>query len=196
MSARLLTELWLLCLILLCPILMYGVLQWERAATKRYLAAVTAHDAKELDRLFWMHRFAPGTRRVINSWTSDFGDFPGQAACDSTRPVEMPGADRMLDLRLWLLSPVVPVIRHRLEVQIGDDRKVVDARYDTHEWYFTLTNAGGGSFTNQGLSFQFFIPVPVLICMAAISWLLALVCRALGRYIRRRQSIASPEVHT
>jgi hypothetical protein len=196
MSLRLVTELWFLCLVLLCPLLIYGVLRWERATTRTCIAAVAAHDTKQLDTLFWMHRFAPGTRKVINRWTTDFGDFPQQAACDSSRPVAMPGAGRLMDLRLWLLSPVVPIIRHRLDVQIGDDGKVTDSRYDTHEWYFTPTNAGGGSFTNQGLSFRFSIPVPVLICMAAISWLLALACRALGKYARRRQSIPSAEVGT
>jgi hypothetical protein len=196
MSLRLLTELWFLCLVLLCPILIYGVLRWERATTRTYLAAVAAHDAKQLDTIFRMHRFTPGTPKVISRWTTDFGDFPQQAACDSTRPVEMPGADRLLDLRLWLLSPAVPIIRHRLEVQIGGDAKVTDARYDTHEWYFTPTSAGGGSFTNQGLRFRFFIPIPVLVCLAIISWLLALACRALDKYVRRRQSIACAEVGT
>jgi hypothetical protein len=194
MSIRLLTELWLLCLILLSPVLIFGVLRWERATTKKCVAAVTAHDANQLDELFWLHRFAPGTRRVVNYWTTDFGDFPGQAACDSTRPVEMPGADRMLDLRLWLLSPVIPVIRHRLEVQIGDDGKVADARYDTHEWYFTPSYAGGGSFTNQGMSFRIFIPIPFLVGLATLSWLLAIASRALGRRLAKRHAVPSPSL--
>ena len=192
MPLRLLTVLWLLCLIMLSPVLMYGVLRWERATTKKCLAAVTAHDAKQLDGLFWMHRFAPSTRRVICYWTTDFGDFPMQAACDSTRPVEVPGADRMLDLRLWLLSPVVPMIRHRLEVQIGDDGKVVDARYDTHECYFTPSSAGGGSFTNQGMSFRFFIPIPFLLGLAILSWLLAIASRTLGRRLAMLRAAPSP----
>jgi len=194
MSLRLLTELWFLCLILLCPILIYGVLRWERATTKTYIAAVAAHDTKQLDTLFWMHRFAPGTRKVISRWTTDFGGFPQQAACDSDRPTEMPGAERMLDLRLWLLSPVVPIIRHRLEVQIGNDGKVTDARYDTHEWYFTSSSAGGGSFTNQGLHFGFFIPIPVLVWLAIISWLLAIACRTVSRRFGRRQSVQPVEL--
>jgi hypothetical protein len=192
MTIRMRTELWFLCLILICPILIYAVLRWERATTRTYIAAVAAHDTKQLDALFWLHRFTPGTRQVVSRWTTDFGGFPQQAACDSTRPTEMPGADGMLDLRLWLLSPVVPVIRHRLEVHSADDGKVTDVRYDTHEWYFTPTEAGGGSFTNQGLGFRFFIPIPVLVCLAIMSWILAVTGRTLGKRIRRLRSMPSP----
>ncbi len=194
LSIRMLTELWFLCLLLVCPILIYAVLRWERATTRTYIAAVAAHDAKQLHALFWLHGFAPGTRQVISRWTTDFGGFPQQAACDSTRPTEMPGADRMLDLRLWLLSPVVPMIRHRLEVQIGDDSQVVDARYNTHEWYFTPSSAGGGSFTNQGLSYGLFIPIPVLVGLAVLSWLLAIACHALNKRIARLRGLPSPSV--
>ncbi len=189
MSLRRLTELWFLCFVLLSPVLIYGLLRWERAVTGKYVAAVAAQDVRQLDRLFWLRRFAPSTRGVVNFWTTDLGGFPQQAACDSTRPVEMLGANRMLDLRLWLLSPVVPMIRHRLEVQIGADGKVVDARYDTHGWYFTPSSAGGGSFTNQGLSFGFFIPVPFLLGLGLLSWVLALGCRALGRRITMRHDV-------
>jgi len=194
MSLRLLTELWLLCLILLSPVLIYVVLLWERAATKTCVAAVAAHDANQLDRLFWLHRFAPGTRRVINYWTTDFWGFPGRAACDSTRPVEMPGADQMFDLRLWLLSPAIPLIRHRLEVQVGGDGKVLDARYDTPEWYFTPSSAGGGSFTNQGVRFRFFMPVPFLLGLTFLSWLLAIACRTLARRVAMLRGVPSPSV--
>ncbi len=193
-SIRLLTELWLLCLILLSPVLIYGVLRWERATTKKCLAAVTAHDADQLRGHFWLRHFAPGTRRVVNYWTTDFGDFPTQAASDSLRPVEMPGADRMVDARLWLLSPVVPIIRHRLQVQIGDDGKVVDARYDTQGCYFTPSSAGGGSFTNQGMGFGFFVPIPFLVGLAILSWCLAIASRALGRRLAMHRAVPSPSL--
>jgi hypothetical protein len=189
-----LTALWFLCLLLMCPILIYAVLRWERATTRTYIAAVAAHDTKELHALFWLHRFAPGTRQVVSRWTTDFGSFPQQAACDSTRPTEMPGAARMLDLRLWLLSPFVPMIRHRLDVQIGDGGQLVDARYDTHDWYFTPSSAGGGSFTNQGPSYGLFIPVPVLVGLAVLSWLLAIGCHTLNKRIARLRGLPSPSV--
>ncbi len=48
MSVRLLTGLWLLCLTLLSPVLIYGVLLWERATTRKCVAAVAAHDASQL----------------------------------------------------------------------------------------------------------------------------------------------------
>ena len=196
MSLWLLTGLWFLGLLLLCPFLIYEVLRWEAATTRTYIAAVAAQDNKQLNALFGVHGFAPGTRKVTSSWTTDFGEFPSRAAGNSTRPLEMPGADRLLELRLWLLSPVVPVIRHQFDVKIGADGKVSDARYDTRECYFTPTVSGGGSFTNQGFGFGFYVPVPLLLCLAAISWLLALGCRALGKYVRRRQSISSGEAGT
>jgi hypothetical protein len=194
MSLRRLTELWFLCLIVLYPFLIYGVLRWEQATTRRYISAVAAHDTRQLDTLFWMRRFAPGTRQVVSRWTTDFGGFPSLASCSSLRPVEMPGRDGMLDQRLWLLSPAIPMIRHRLEVQIGNDGKVEDARYDSHECYFTPTVDGGGSFTNQGLRFRFFIPIPVLVCMGIMSWLLAVASRAVGRRLVRRRCIPTEPI--
>jgi len=183
-STRLCAGLFFIVLLLSCNVWTHGVLRWEQAKTTKYIRAVEANDAKQLDALFWPRRFAPGTRHVVNSWMTDFGSFPQQAACDSSRPIEMPSADRKLDLRLWLLSPTVPIIRHRLEVQIGDDGKVTDASYDTHTWHFTATSASGGSFTNRGLSFGFYIPIPTLVCIAIVSWLLAIACRALAKRVR------------
>jgi hypothetical protein len=178
---RLVAEVFFICLLLSYDALIHGVLRWEQSTTQRFVSSVAAHDAKQLDTLFWSRHFAPGTKRVLNRWTTDFGDFPGRASCDNTRPVEMPGSDQKLDFRLWLLGPVIPVIRHRLEVQIGGDGAVINPTYDTYECYFSSTHQSGGSFTNQGLAFHLLIPCPVLLFLAGISWLLAIASRKLWR---------------
>ncbi len=191
MSVRVGTELWFLCLILTYPVLSYAVLRWEQATTGTYIAAVGAQDSKQLDRLYWFHHFAQGTSQVVSRWTTDFGGFPDQAACNSSRPLEMPRADELLYLRLWLLSPSIPFIRHRLEVEIGEENKVTNARYDTHGCYFTPTSAQIGSFTNEGPDFHFSVPIPVLVCLATMSVLLAIACRALVTRIRKLRTATS-----